>query len=125
MAEIEDLELLIATRTPLILVETLETARVEEMFRRLAQRIGRPSFRWALATGLQALEPPTEIVAKCQKPVDVLQQVLRTPAAALYLLLDLQRAFDDPVVLSQLQEIAARCTAFLLTTAAGIELQTS
>ena len=55
MAEIEDLELLIATRTPLILVETLETARVEEMFRRLAQRIGRPSFRWALATGLQAL----------------------------------------------------------------------
>ena len=38
----------------------------------------------------------------------MLQQVLRTPAAALYLLLDLQRAFEDPVVLSQLQEIAAR-----------------
>jgi AAA+ superfamily predicted ATPase len=107
MTDIKDLELLVTTRTPLIVVETIETARVEELFRRLTVRTGRPLFRWALATGLQALEPPGT-VSLCQKPTDLLQHVLQTRAAALYLMLDLQRVFDDPVVLSQLQEIAAR-----------------
>jgi len=107
MANIQELELLVTTRTPLILVETVETARVEELFRRLTTRTGRPLFRWALATGLQALEPPST-VATCQKPADVLQYVLQSRTAAMFLLLDLHRVFDDPVILSQLQEIAAR-----------------
>lgn len=107
MTEIKDLELLVATRTPLILVETTETTRVEELFRRLTTRTGRALYRWALATGLQALEPPG-VSATCQKPTDLLQHVLQTRAASLYLVLDLHRVFDDPVVLSQLQEIAAR-----------------
>ncbi len=108
MTDIKDLELLVATRTPLILVETTETARVEDLFRRLTVRTGRSLYRWALATGLQALEPASAATASCQKPTDLLQHILQTRAAALYLMLDLHRVFDDPVVLSQLQEIAAR-----------------
>jgi SpoVK/Ycf46/Vps4 family AAA+-type ATPase len=107
MSNIQELELLVTTRTPLILVDTVETARVEELFRRLTTRMGRPLYRWALATGLQAIEPPGA-PAKCQKPTDLLQYVLQMRTPSLYMLLDLQRVFDDPVVLSQLQEIAAR-----------------
>jgi AAA+ superfamily predicted ATPase len=108
MADIKELELLVATRPPLILVETTETPRVEELFRRLTVRTGRPLYRWALATGLQALEPPKAAAPPCRKPTDLLQHVLQARAAALYLLFDLHRVFDDPVVLSQLHEIAAR-----------------
>jgi AAA+ superfamily predicted ATPase len=108
MTDIKELELLVATRPPLVLVETTEILRVEELFRRFTVRTGLPLFRWALATGLQALVPPNSAVAPCRKPTDLLQFVLQARVAALYLMLDLQRVFDDPVVLSQLQEIAAR-----------------
>jgi SpoVK/Ycf46/Vps4 family AAA+-type ATPase len=107
MTEIRELELLVATRTPLILVQTTEMRRVEDLLRRLVARTGRSLYRWALATGLQAIEPQAA-AARCQKPTDLLQHILEARAAGLYLLLDLQRVFDDPVVLSQLQEIAAR-----------------
>jgi SpoVK/Ycf46/Vps4 family AAA+-type ATPase len=107
MTDIRELELLVATRTPLILVQTTETRRVEELLRRLHARTGRALFRWALATGLQAVEPPGTTQG-CQKPADLLQHILQVPTAGLYLLLDLHRVFDDPVVLSHLQEIAAR-----------------
>lgn len=108
MTDIKDLELLVATRPPLILVETTEVSRVEELFRRLTVRTGRPLFRWALATGLQALEPPNSSIAPCRKPLDMLQHILMMKAAGLYLVLDLHRLFDDPVVLSHVHEIAAR-----------------
>ena len=108
MTDINELELLVATRPPLVLVETTEIPRVEELFRRLTTRTGLPLFRWALATGLQALVPPNPALAPCRKPTDLLQHVLQARAAGLYLMLDLHRLFDDPVVLSHLQEIAAR-----------------
>jgi len=108
MTDIKDLELLVAARTPLLLIETVETQRVEDLLRRLTARSGRPLFRWSLAAGLQALEPPGANSAQCQKPTELLQQVLQTRAAALYMLLDLHRVLDDPVVLSQLQSFAGR-----------------
>jgi ATPase family associated with various cellular activities (AAA) len=107
MTDIRELELLVATRTPLILVQTTETRRVEELLRRLNARTGRALYRWALATGLLAVEP-SGVTESCQKPTDLLQHILQAPAAGIYLLLDLHRVQDDPVVLSQLQEIAAR-----------------
>jgi len=124
MANIQELELLVTTRTPLILVEPWKRRASKSCFRRLTTRTGRPLFRWALATGLQALEPPATAMGwwkcwkrrssfqydrrSCQKPADVLQYVLQSRTAAMFLLLDLHRVFDDPVILSQLQEIAAR-----------------
>ncbi len=107
MTDIRELELLVATRTPLILVQTTEARRVEELLRRLGTRTGRALHRWTLATGLQAIEPPGATEG-CQKPTDLLQHILQARTAGLYLLLDLHPVFDDPVVLSQLQEIAAR-----------------
>lgn len=107
MTDIEELELLVATRTPLILVQTTETQRVEEMLRRLNARTGRALSRWSLASGLLAIQP-TGGAGTCQKPTELLERVLQTRIAGVYLLLDLHRMFDDPVVLSQLQEIAAR-----------------
>jgi AAA+ superfamily predicted ATPase len=107
MTDIKDLELLIATRTPLVLVETVETQRVEELLRRLTTRSGIPLFRWSLASGLHALEPAAGSL-QCQKPTDLLQQVLRAPTPGLYMLLDLHRVLNDPVVLSQLQTLAGQ-----------------
>jgi SpoVK/Ycf46/Vps4 family AAA+-type ATPase len=107
MTDIRELELLVATRTPLILVQTTETRRVEELLRRLNARTGRALYRWALATGLLAIEP-SGATESCQKPTDLLQHILQARDAGIYLLLDLHRVQDDPVVLSQLQEIAAR-----------------
>src|SRR5688572_25206747 len=106
MTDIKELELLVATRPPLVLVETTEVSRVEELFRRLTVRTGRPLYRWALATGLQALEPPNASIAPCRKPVELLQHILMMKVPGLYLTLDLHRLYDDPVILSHLHEIA-------------------
>jgi SpoVK/Ycf46/Vps4 family AAA+-type ATPase len=107
MTDIRELELLVESRTPIILVQTTEMRRVEDLLRRLTVRTGRPLYRWTLATGLQALEPPGDLDL-CQKPTDLLQHILQARAAGLYLLLDLHRVLDDPVILSQLQEISSR-----------------
>jgi AAA+ superfamily predicted ATPase len=111
MTDIKELELLVASRTPIILVETVDTARVEELFRRLTARTGRPLFRWSLASGMQVMEIGEHAgvaPSLCQKPTELLQHVLQAKTPGLYLLLDLHRVLDDPVVLSQLQTFASR-----------------
>jgi hypothetical protein len=108
MSDLEDLEVLIGTRTPLIFIETGQPQRAEELFRRLAQRSGLPLFRWALAVGLTRLDGQYAAQKFNMKPSDVLGQILSTVNAGLYLLLDLHRFLDDPLTLSQLREIAAR-----------------
>lgn len=108
MGEIQDLELLVDTRTPLILIETVEGARVEELVLRVSRRTGRPAFRWTLANGLQRLDeaqPPNRLASEPQK---MLAHVMSVSQAGFFLLYDLHGYFKDQLVVSQLREIAAR-----------------
>jgi AAA+ superfamily predicted ATPase len=109
MRDLQDLELLIDLGTPLVFVETSDSARLDELFQRLGTRTGKPLFRWALATGMRAVGPSAMATRPGSKPAEVLSQILAATEPALYLLLDLVRYLDDALIVSQLREIAARC----------------
>jgi hypothetical protein len=111
MRDLADIERLIDSGTALIFVETSDAARLEELASRLATRTGKPAWRWALATGLTRLGPGGLPQRGAGKPADLLAQVLATPEPALWLLHDLARYLGEPLIVSQLREIAARARA--------------
>jgi AAA+ superfamily predicted ATPase len=111
MTELKDLELLVGTRTPFVFVETTEGARVDELLSRLSARTGRPAYRWTLAFGLQRLEgggQPGQPNRSTSEPQRLLGHVLSLSQPSFFVLHDLQGYLKDPLVVSQLREIAVR-----------------
>ncbi len=110
MRDLDDLELLIDTGTPLIFIQTGDAARAESLVRRLGARNGAPLYRWSLATGLSrgGEQPAPAAAGNALKPSQMLAQVLSLREPALFLLFDLPRYLDDPLIVSQLREIATR-----------------
>src|SRR5437870_428115 len=108
MPDLEDLESLIVTGTPVIFVETADAGRLEDLCRRLGTRCGKPLYRWALATGLARSDGGAVMLGPGSQPAQILSQVLSLPDPALFLLLDLVRYLEEPLIISQLREIAAR-----------------
>ena len=54
---IRDLEAIIRSRTPLIVVETGEEPQIVQMVRQIAQRLQLKAYRWTVTEGLQAFDP--------------------------------------------------------------------
>jgi hypothetical protein len=108
MTDLQDLELIIDTGTPIVLIETTEEARVEGLFRRLATRLGRPLFRWSVASGLNRLDAADLPSRGQQQPDAVLRLIHASNVAGLYLLFDIHHWVDDPVTLRLLREVGQR-----------------
>ncbi|MBU0500364.1 MAG: AAA family ATPase [Gammaproteobacteria bacterium] len=105
MNELKDLEIIIDSGTPIVLIETNEEGRVEALFRRLSTRLGRPLFRWSIATGLIRLDMPTGGATKGQGAAEALGRIMAAPEPGLYLLFDIHHWIDDPLTLRALREV--------------------
>ncbi len=107
MNDLKDLELIIASGNPIVLIETHEEKRVEALFARLAVRLNRSLYRWSVATGLARIdlvEPPPPPEAQ-QQPTEVLSHILRTREPGLYLFYDIHHWVDDPTTLRLMREV--------------------
>lgn len=125
MNELHDLERLIDTRTPLILIETADPSPIETLFRRLGERSGLPAWRWTLAHGLQRLDDLQTPNRHLAEPQKLLAHLLTLTQPGLYLLQDLQRSLSDALVISQLRELCvrhARLPHTLAITAPALEI---
>ncbi|GIG41885.1 AAA family ATPase [Cellulomonas phragmiteti] len=117
----DDLAALVASRTPIVVLETEDEADAVELVLRAASRPpgGRaphPVFRWSVTDGLRRMdvdlggsqlhntEPPT-----------LLRSIVDSLAPAVYVLLDLHPWFDDPVVVRLLKDAAQRPLAMRST----------
>jgi MoxR-like ATPase len=100
-----DLELLILSHYPIIVVESAEEERVEEMVRAVAARLEVPMFEWRATSGLRR-HGTRDPMYETEKPLAALRGVLAMQADAVYLFHDLQRFFEDPLVLRALRDIA-------------------
>ena len=56
MRDLPDLELLLGSGIPIIVVETHEAGRVIELFRQTLVRTPRPFFHWTVTDGLRRLD---------------------------------------------------------------------
>ncbi len=105
-SSIHDLEVLLRSRVPLILVETSDERRALDTFRRLALRTGLPVMRWSVTTGLQRIDLDLQPQTHAREPDQALAQIRATGTAGLYLLLDFHPYLDDPAHVRMIREIA-------------------
>jgi len=107
-----DLELILRSRTPIVIIESQDEARMLELLQAIAIRRSTtnymPLFRWTITDGLQRLDISLEPQAINSEPTDVLKHIRAVSKPGLYVLLDFHPFLDDPVHVRLLKDICIR-----------------
>lgn len=106
MTDAHDLELVLRSHVPIVVIETHDESRVLDQFRRLAVRLAKPVLSWTVVSGLQRIDLEVDDEAGGSEPKAVLEQIKATASPGIYLLLDFHPYLDDPVHVRLLKEIA-------------------
>jgi SpoVK/Ycf46/Vps4 family AAA+-type ATPase len=101
-----DLELLLRSRVPLIIIETHEEPRLIEMVQRMGVQLGRPLFQWSVTDGLRRLDFDAGAQRHAAPPPDLLRHIKATATGGIYVLPDFHPFLDDPVHIRLIKEIA-------------------
>jgi SpoVK/Ycf46/Vps4 family AAA+-type ATPase len=104
--DIHDLELLLRSRIPLIVIETRDEKRVKQLFVKLAIKLSMPVMAWSATTGLQRVDFEAAPQRHASEPRQALGQIKATGIPTIYLLLDFHPYLDDPYNIRLLKEIA-------------------
>ena len=107
-----DLEVILRSRTPIVVIETRDEARMLEMLQQISiGGIGgqyMPLFRWTVTDGLQRLDIALEPQTVNSEPTDVLKHIRAVTKAGIYVLLDFHPFLEDPVHVRLLKDICIR-----------------
>ncbi|MEE8542241.1 MAG: ATPase, partial [Gammaproteobacteria bacterium] len=110
MNDRRDLELVLRSGVPIVVVETVAEGRFLEMLRQLVVESPaenyRPLFRWSVTDGLQRVDLDLEPQRFNIEPADVLRHIRAVKQPGLYALLDFHPYLEDPVNVRLLKDIA-------------------
>lgn len=107
MAELADLEALVRSRVPLLVIETAEEPRALDLFRRLALRMAMPAFQWSISEGLKRLDIELEPQRTTREPEALLRHIKASEGSAgVYVLADFHPYLNEPLHVRLLKEIA-------------------
>ncbi len=106
MKELHDLELILTSHTPVIVIESLEEIRVTQLLTRLGLRLNYPMFQWSVTEGLRRLEADFEAQKFTMEPQQALKHIKASSQPGYYLLLDFHPFLDDPIHVRLIKEIA-------------------
>jgi AAA+ superfamily predicted ATPase len=112
---IRDLEAIVRSRTPLIVMESSEEPQIVRMARQIAQRQQLKAFRWSVTEGMQALDPADQPLFAIEKSHDVLNYIKNSASNALFVLLDFHPYLQDAVHVRHLKDIALNCSKKYVT----------
>lgn len=107
-----DLELVLQSRTPIVVIESQDEQRMLELLQSIS--IGRtadaysPLFRWTITDGLQRIDISLEPQAINAAPTDVLKHIRAVSKPGIYVLLDFHPFLEDPVHVRLLKDICIR-----------------
>jgi len=109
-----DLELILRSRTPIIIIESQDEVRILQLLQSVALRRASdsymPLFRWSVTDGLQRLDIALEPQALNSDPSDVLKHIRAVTKPGIYVLLDFHPFLEDPVHVRLLKDICMRYT---------------
>ena len=105
MKDEHDLELLIASRFPIIAIETHEEERALQLVTRCASRRQLPVSRWSVTTGWKPSYTSVPLAAT-QEPAAALRYLTQVRAPGVFVLLDFHPFLGDPLHVRLLKEIA-------------------
>lgn len=104
-----DLELILRSRTPIIMIESQDEARMLSLLQSIAvARSGSdyaPLFRWTITDGLQRIDIALEPQTLNSQPTDVLRHIRAVSKPGIYALLDFHPFLDDPVHVRLIKDI--------------------
>ena len=107
-----DLELVLQSRTPIIVIESQDEQRMLDLLQSItiarASQTYIPLFRWTITDGLQRLDIALEPQAMNAAPTDVLKHIRAVSKPGLYVLLDFHPFLEDPVHVRLLKDICIR-----------------
>ena len=106
MTDYNDIELVIKSRIPLIVIESHEESRVVDMMRQIAINIGKPVFKWSITEGLERIDRKMAPQKHNSEPTDVLGHIKAVKSPGLYILTDFHPYLDEPVHVRLLKDIA-------------------
>src|SRR5690242_21361306 len=106
-----ELEMLLASRFALIVIESREEARVLQLVREASFKAGRGRgwaiFQWTVTEGLRRVDvdmgAPQRTVSD---PTQLLRHLKATPMAGIYVLLDFHPYLSDPINVRMIKDIA-------------------
>ena len=102
---LNDLALIVKSRFPLIQVETSEEVRMMRLLERVSNLENWPLFVWSIADGIRRV-PRTDVITQTYEFQAALRHIDKTPQNGIYVLLDAQPYFEDPVNVRLIKEIA-------------------
>ena len=107
-----DLKVILRSRTPIIVIETRDEARMLEMLQTIAVTgIGGnylPLFQWTVTDGLQRLDIALEPQTINSQPTDVLKHIRAVSKPGIYVLLDFHPFIEDQVHVRLIKDICIR-----------------
>ena len=106
MSDLRDLELLLDSATPIIVVESHEESRIIELFRQAVLRASKPFFHWTVTDGLRRLDRGFKTASELREPTELLLDIKMSREPAIYLLSDFHPYLEDPVHVRLLRDIA-------------------
>ena len=115
MSDRHDLELLLNSRVPIVVIQTADETRLLQLLTELAIDSAaadyRPLFRWSVTDGLQRLDLELEPQRHAAEPKDVLGHIRSISKPGIYVLLDFHPFLTDPVNVRLLKDIALQARA--------------
>jgi len=107
-----DLELILRSRMPIVVIETRDEKRMLDLLRDLTvTRAGDdyvPLFRWTVTDGLQRLDIDLEPQLHNSEPAEVLRHIRAVSKPGIYALLDFHHYLEDPVIIRLAKDICMK-----------------
>ena len=104
-SERDELQLLVRSRFPIIVVETAEERRVLDTIEVVANLDDSPLFTWSVVQGLRR-PVKNETVPQTRELIDALSEIRKSPQNGMYVFLDAMPWLDQPAVVRLVREIA-------------------
>lgn len=107
MYELNDLKVLIKSKTPLVVIETHEEQRVLQLFAQFVLEFPRPLYKWSITEGLQRIDVKDMAAQAFNKdPHKVLRNIRNGSKSGIYIFLDFHPYMQDPQHIRTIKEIA-------------------
>ena len=107
-----DLELILRSRMPIVVIETRDETRMLDLLRGIPMAQAgdgyQPLFRWTVTDGLQRLDIELEPQLHNAEPPGVLRHIRAVTKPGIYVLLDFHHYLQDPVIIRLLKDICMR-----------------
>ena len=104
-SDLHDLQLMLRSDTPLLLIESREESRILNLFVRVGSGRGEPVFCWTVTDGLRLARYGLP-QAQLAEPAEALRHIKAATESGIYLLLDFHPFLEHPLHVRLLKEIA-------------------